>query len=177
MLHVDLKTIHNWVAAGHLRGRRTEGRHLRFGRPEIVRFMRQFGYPVPPPLTHQRPRVLVIVDGRDRTPARRDWDVAHGPFTASLQLGAGAHEVAVAHLGAFSSSSIASWVAAVRSHDVTECVGLVGVGDSPQRRRAFLAAGGDAALPPNRAAALTSVIGWLTGAIAAPPRGIEIAET
>ena len=47
ILHVDLKTVHNWVAAGHLFGRRTAGRHLRFARASVVRFARQYGYPIP----------------------------------------------------------------------------------------------------------------------------------
>jgi excisionase family DNA binding protein len=175
MLHVDLKTIHNWVAAGHLRGRRTEGRHLRFVRPEIIRFMRQFGYAVPPALTVPPARVLVMVEGRsERSTLRRDWEVAEGPFEASLRLGAGVHEVAVLYLGAFAPNAVVPWVRAVRKLDLTSCVALVGVCESPQRRRAFLAAGADAAIPPGRGSGLTAIVGYLTGSVSAPPRTAEV---
>lgn len=56
---VDLKTIHHWVTRGKLPERRTHGGHLRFRRPEVVRFLRRHGYPLPASVTRVRGRVGV----------------------------------------------------------------------------------------------------------------------
>jgi len=47
ILNVDLKTIHNWVNRGSIKAFRTPGRHLRIRRGDVLRFMKEFGYPVP----------------------------------------------------------------------------------------------------------------------------------
>ncbi len=47
LFQVDLKTIHNWVEKGQLKGFRTPGRHLRFNRPEVAAVMKKLGYPLP----------------------------------------------------------------------------------------------------------------------------------
>ncbi len=47
----DLKTIHNWVNSGSIEAFRTPGRHLRFKKSEVVRFLVEYGYEVPKWLT------------------------------------------------------------------------------------------------------------------------------
>lgn len=56
---VDLKTIHNWVARSKIPHRRTEGRHLRFRRNHVVRFLREHGYPIPPELSDVKPALAL----------------------------------------------------------------------------------------------------------------------
>ena len=56
---VDLKTVHHWADRGKIPHHRTEGRHLRFRRNDVVRFLRAHGYPLPPSLTRARPLVSV----------------------------------------------------------------------------------------------------------------------
>jgi excisionase family DNA binding protein len=56
---VDLKTIHNWSERGEIPHFRTPGRHLRFRRADVVDFLRKYGYPLPEPLRHGRPSVVV----------------------------------------------------------------------------------------------------------------------
>jgi len=59
--NADLKTIHNWVNAGKIGAFRTPGRHLRFRIEDVVSFLQEFGYPVPPSLSSTTyPRVVVI---------------------------------------------------------------------------------------------------------------------
>jgi excisionase family DNA binding protein len=57
---VDLKTIHNWTNAGKIPGHRTEGRHLRFKRLDVVDFLRSYEFVVPDVLRGARPRVVII---------------------------------------------------------------------------------------------------------------------
>jgi excisionase family DNA binding protein len=56
---VDLKTIHHWADAGKIPHRRTEGRHLRFRRNHVLAFLHAHGYPLPSPITTERPTVFV----------------------------------------------------------------------------------------------------------------------
>lgn len=56
---VDLKTIHHWADAGKIRHRRTEGRHLRFRRNHVLAFLHAHGYPLPSPITTERPTVFL----------------------------------------------------------------------------------------------------------------------
>jgi len=62
---VDLKTIHHWAEAGKIRHHRTEGRHLRFRRNDVLRFLRAHGYPLHDALTAARPRVFYAAPGED----------------------------------------------------------------------------------------------------------------
>jgi excisionase family DNA binding protein len=59
---VDLKTIHNWVHAGQIDSFRTPGRHLRFQPEGVVRFLEEYGYPVPSELQKYLRRVVMIID-------------------------------------------------------------------------------------------------------------------
>jgi excisionase family DNA binding protein len=54
---VDLKTIHHWADAGKIPHHRTEGRHLRFRRNHVVRFLRTHGYPLHEELVGARPTI------------------------------------------------------------------------------------------------------------------------
>lgn len=56
---VDLKTIHHWADAGKIPHRRTEGRHLRFRRNHVIAFLHTHGYPLPSPITTEKPTVFV----------------------------------------------------------------------------------------------------------------------
>lgn len=58
---VDLKTVHHWAERGRVPHFRTEGRHLRFRRNDVVRFLRAHGYPLPEAVTAIRPRVFCAI--------------------------------------------------------------------------------------------------------------------
>jgi excisionase family DNA binding protein len=62
MCGVDVKTIHNWVGKGRIRGHRTDGRHLRFWPLDVVDFLRAWELGVPESLQSARLRVLVVDD-------------------------------------------------------------------------------------------------------------------
>jgi excisionase family DNA binding protein len=56
---VDLKTVHHWAERGKVAHFRTEGRHLRFRRTDVVRFLRAHGYPLPEALVRMKPTVAI----------------------------------------------------------------------------------------------------------------------
>jgi excisionase family DNA binding protein len=58
---VDLKTVHHWADRGKVPHFRTDGRHLRFRRNDIVRFLRAHGYPLPEALVRARPTVALAL--------------------------------------------------------------------------------------------------------------------
>lgn len=58
---VDLKTVHHWADRGKVPHFRTDGRHLRFRRNDVVRFLRAHGYPLPEQLVKARPTVALAV--------------------------------------------------------------------------------------------------------------------
>lgn len=60
--HVDLKTVHNWVAQGAANPWLTQGGHMRFDRFEAIRFFRSFGFAVPKALAKQKPRVAIVLE-------------------------------------------------------------------------------------------------------------------
>lgn len=70
---VDLKTIHHWADAGKIAHYRTDGRHLRFRRNDLVRFLRAHGYPLHDEITSARPTVFFALPDAevDDDPARR----------------------------------------------------------------------------------------------------------
>jgi excisionase family DNA binding protein len=57
---VDLKTIHNWAARGKLRHYKTDGRHVRIQRVDLVAFMRHYEMPLPSALAEGKPHVVAI---------------------------------------------------------------------------------------------------------------------
>jgi excisionase family DNA binding protein len=60
MCGVDIKTIHNWVGKGRIRGHRTDGRHLRFWPLDVVDFLRAWELGIPEGLRAARLHVLVV---------------------------------------------------------------------------------------------------------------------
>jgi hypothetical protein len=175
MLHVDLKTIHNWVDAGHLVGRRTQGRHLRFARPVVAHFMRRFGYPIPPAMA-RFPAAVLFVSTKTPRLGSRGWIHVQDLYAASLRLGGDAFEVAAVELDGFGVDAVRDWVTAVRSFELSADVALVGMSDKPLRRRGYLAVGGDVAVPGAGPAAVDKIATWLVGASESLPRNIELPE-
>lgn len=68
---VDLKTIHHWADAGKIPHYRTEGRHLRFRRNELVRFLRAHGYPLHDEITSVRPTIFFAASTGEEDPTKR----------------------------------------------------------------------------------------------------------
>jgi hypothetical protein len=58
---VDLKTVHHWAERGKVAHFRTDGRHLRFRRNDVVRFLRAHGYPLADALVRARPTVALAL--------------------------------------------------------------------------------------------------------------------
>jgi excisionase family DNA binding protein len=166
LLGVDLKTIHNWVRHGHLRGMRTKGRHLRFHRTEVVRFMRRFGYAIPESLGVAAPRALLV--GLSPTAAgrslRQDLTVEcfDGLFDAALVIAGGDYEVLAIDIDRFGVEHVAELVVALRRRPTTQGVALVGFSVDPQSRERFVSAGGDVVIASVED--LVTTVRWLTGA-------------
>jgi len=172
MLDVDLKTIHNWVRHGHLHGRRTKGRHLRFHRTEVVRFMRRFGYQIPESIGQAVPRVVLVglPAGNERAVRTLGDSVALESysclFDASLVVAAGEFEVLVVDLDQFPSDQVAELITALRRRAVTQGIAVVGVSTVADRREEFVGAGGDIAV--SASTDLRATVRWLTGAAPTP---------
>jgi excisionase family DNA binding protein len=179
MLHVDLKTIHNWVTQGHIQGSRTKGRHLRFERNRVVRFMREYGYPLPSHLGTTAPRVLVesSLKGAWVTSLRRAAQVVDAPglFACSLILSAEPCEVAVVGLDQ-ALSHVLDFCRSVSAWGPTSGIALVGVGSKPQARHAFLAAGGNATLASAKSSDVKALVQYLVGANPMCPVSAEFAN-
>jgi excisionase family DNA binding protein len=176
LLHVDLKTIHNWVNQGHVFARRTEGRHLRFQRVEVVRFLRRFGYPVPSILGDAAPRVLVhrSLAGQGRISLKIpgvEQSEMGGLFSTVLEAAGGDYEIVVFALDSHDVVITRELVQALRSRPETRGLSVVGVSRKPGRRTDFVGHGGDLALAPGKAADIAHAARFLTGGAQAPPRG------
>lgn len=180
LLHVDLKTIHNWVNQGHLTGRRTKGRHLRFERTEIVRFMRQYGYPIPAAVGEHPPKVVLDRAEGSALMSRRTQtrglqvSVAAGLFACSLELAAGEQEIVLIDLDQREPRLVRAFLAALRVWPLSKGVLAVGISGRRSVRRAFLAAGGDVALPTEADADVRATMAWLTGAADVCPASAEL---
>ncbi len=164
---VDLKTIHNWVRHGHLRGRRTKGRHLRFHRTEVVRFMRRFGYAVPESLGAVVPRVLLVGLPAVSTVGRAlheyvDVERHDGLFDAALVVAAGDYEVLALDADLFGIGHVIDLVTALRRRPVTQGVAIIALSGVAEHRAQFLEAGGDMAIASP--AELGAAVRWVTGA-------------
>lgn len=169
LLCVDLKTIHNWVRHGHLRGPRTKGRHLRFHRTEVVRFMRRFGYVVPESLGVAVPRVLLVGLPVVSSPCRMLREYVHveahdSLFDAALVVAAGDYEVLVLDLDLFGVGHVVDLVTALRRRPVTQGVAIVAVSRVAEHRAQFVQAGGDIAIASP--ADLGVTVRWVTGTAA-----------
>jgi excisionase family DNA binding protein len=75
---VDLKTVHHWAERGKVPHFRTEGRHLRFRRNDLVRFLRLHGYPLPDEIASARPRIVLAA------PHAEGWALAHDELAKKL---------------------------------------------------------------------------------------------
>jgi excisionase family DNA binding protein len=174
LLRVDLKTIHNWVHQGHLFARRTEGRHLRFERVEVVRFLRRLGHKVPAPLGKAVPRVLISGPGAPPRGGR----ASRGPrfFDSVLELAFGAYEVFVLALDEHEPSLTEALLDALRARPETHALSLVGTSRRVGRLRAFIRGGGDVALPSGSSRDIAAAARFLTGGRSSPPHGALLRE-
>ncbi len=94
---VDLKTVHHWAEKGKVPHFRTEGRHLRFRRNDLVRFLRGHGYPLPGALVRARPTVAMALSSLDHPTFTLDDLVKKLGSRFSVQRWSGAVP-ALAHL-------------------------------------------------------------------------------
>lgn len=179
LLGVDLKTVHNWVKNSHLHGRRTKGRHLRFHRTEVVRFMRRFGYPVPRTIGGAAPRVVLAgkqskgrsANGKPNGHARvRQLGVQRydSLFDAMLTVGAGDYDVLAIELERYPIGMVVELIESLRRRSSTCGLGLLGIARRAQVRRVFIERGGDLAI--DNVQDLRTAVRWLTGAGPAPKR-------
>lgn len=180
LLRVDLKTIHNWVNRGHLVGRRTSGRHLRFDRIQVVRFMRGYGYPIPDALRSLPLRVVVD------SPRGSAWPVVRylrrgsvltlcaGLFHVALTLARGEQEVLVIDLDSRDAALVGELISALRGQDVTASLWLIGLSKSRSLRERFLSLGGDAALASGQERDVRLLARWAIGAEAERPARAEL---
>lgn len=84
---VDLKTIHHWADRGRITHHRTEGRHLRFRRNDVVRFLRAHAYPIPEELAAVRPQVAFAPLPsalEDDPPPARAWPLTYEDLVRRL---------------------------------------------------------------------------------------------
>lgn len=175
LLAVDLKTVHNWVKQGHIVAYRTEGRHLRFQRVQIVRFLRRTGRPVPKEIGRPPARVLLHCASEKKGKALRGaaTTLRAGIFPAALEAATGAYEVMVLELDAHQSTLTRELVCALRQRPTTRAIALVGVSRDAARRHEFLACGGDVALASSPAG-LGAAVRWLTGSTSKLPQGVLV---
>lgn len=180
LLHVDLKTIHNWLAQGHIEGRRTEGRHLRFDRTEVVRFMRCYGYPLPESIGRAPPRIVLDCAAGSEVSGMNAWHQGleltpcEGLYACALAAASGEQEIVWLDLDQREPKPLKEFVAALRAWPLSKRIMLAGVSKRPASRRAFLGWGGDASVPAGHEAELSRVALWMTGASATVPSCAEL---
>ncbi len=157
---VDLKTIHNWTNRGKIEGIRTEGRHLRFRRLDVVDFLRAYEIPLPDELRAGSARVVVVDGAAGDTAALRkalarrfEVEVFDDPVDGLLCLGAFDADVVV--LGDVSPLDLRSVVVSLHASPSTRSSRVVTLG--PPARGAVASA------PRGDVAALCDVIEGVTG--------------
>lgn len=62
---VNPTTVQNWVKEGKLKAYATPGGHRRILREDLIRFLREFGMPVPAGLKEPFPYILIVDDEKD----------------------------------------------------------------------------------------------------------------
>jgi excisionase family DNA binding protein len=155
---VDLKTVHHWANRGKIPHHRTEGRHLRFRRNDVVRFLRAHGYPIPEDLARVKPALALAIAATDDIGKRLGSRFAvtrHENATAAIaRLVADAPDALVV---AWDDPSFAGAPAtmALKSSDVTKFVALVVVAEDGAHAVAQ-DAGADLVLPPRDLVRLTT---------------------
>lgn len=154
---VDLKTVHHWADRGKVPHHRTEGRHLRFRRNDVVRFLRAHGYPLPPALTRARPVVaLALTEAPAGSPLSLDELAKRLASRFSPRRYAGA-VAALAHLvadapdvlvlgGDDPSVSVARVVAALKADPATAWIAVAAVGGDAEAALAAKTAGAEVAV-------------------------------
>jgi excisionase family DNA binding protein len=164
---VDNKTIHHWVTKGKLAHHRTEGRHLRFRRADVLDFLRSYGYPLPSDLTIERPRVAVVesdaavLTALKRSLARRFEVFPFGePIDALLGLAALDPDVLV--LGSLDGMAAPRLVARLRAAASTRHLRVVVLSEA-SARDAALAAGANEVVLVSELNKLRDAIERLTG--------------
>lgn len=131
---VDLKTVHHWADRGKIVHHRTEGRHLRFRRNDLVRFLRAHGYPIPEELARVKPALAVALPLADDVAKRLSSRFALSRFDNAIS--AIAHLVAQepdALLVAWDDPSFggASAAIALKANESTRYVALVVLAEEP----------------------------------------------
>jgi hypothetical protein len=145
---------------------------MRFHRAEVVRFLRRFGYPIPPALGAAVPRVLVHKARSDVRVAGAPSTIRVGLFETILEVARGDYEVLVLDLDVLDRTSEGALVAAIRSRPETRCISVVGMSGDPSRRRSFVRGSGDAAVTRGNGHMVGRIAKWLTGSVAEPPKGV-----
>lgn len=154
---VDLKTIHHWADAGKIPHHRTDGRHLRFRRNHVIRFLEAHGYPLHSALTSARPSVYValpqlgLAESTDEVPslfkrlavrfAVRRFESA---IVAIANLALGEPDAMIFALDDTSWSPPAT-IAALKSHNATAHPAIIVVARSDTRENDAM--GADLVLP------------------------------
>lgn len=181
LLGVDLKTIHNWVNQGHLQGRRTSGRHLRFDRSQVVRFMRDYEYPIPGSLSETPAQVLLS------SPQGEKWSAVRGLkrssevvacsdlFETALALGGGKAEVLIVDLEGQDLKGLWALIEQLRQWQSTESIWITGVGGARAARKHLFEVGGDAAIDAAALRQLPALVQWYIGGKSDAPKGVELA--
>ena len=166
---VDLKTIHNWVAKGKLPDARTEGRHLRFRRVEIVEFLRAYHYPVPPSLRATRARIVAF-DGDSTTlsVARRalgrHFEVTTYTDAVDALVAVGASDPDALVIGTtLAGFDVAHAITRLRATSETSHLRVVIFSADEARSAALRAAGASAFVPRAQPAKLREALAALTG--------------
>lgn len=155
---VDLKTVHHWANRGKVACFRTDGRHLRFRRNDVVRFLRAHDYPLPDEIVLVRPTILWA-----SSPALDNLDLAKRVASRALVERRPNALAAVAHVHADAPDALvfslsdptlggAPAVAALRT-DAPWLV-LAAVGDDDVAAAVAAASGADVALAAADAARL-----------------------
>ncbi len=169
---VDLKTIHNWARKNAVFHHRTRGRHLRFYRLDVIDFLRAYGYPVPDDLRAARPRVILAyrespeASALKRTLARRiDVLAFDDAYDALVSLATASPEALVLD-AALLGEGTARCIARLRTNDATRHIRVIVIGDAPDARAAFIAAGATAHVqhgdPVEAREAIERIFGHLT---------------
>lgn len=144
---VDAKTIHAWAARGLIPETRTQGRHRRFRRSDVVRLLRAHGYPLHVDLRGDPPRLAVFSDPprargelEARLRGRFELVVNADPIGGLLEL----RQAEADALLLFADGTLAtpSLVARLRSHPATRHLFVACVAPSASHDD-FAAAGAD----------------------------------
>lgn len=158
---VDLKTIHNWVDKGKVHATRTEGRHLRFSRLDVVEQLRAHAHPVPAALLATRARVCFVgepvVGAAARALARR-FELVSQPTVVDALVALHAIDPEVLVLDDERWIFEARVIERLSETPATRHVRIVLVSTDAARRSAALRAGARAAVIADDATALRDAL-------------------